>query len=1273
MRKLLPVLLISFSNMMAVAQQIPERIRFEHLTVADGLPEISVLSMLQDHLGYIWLGTQNGLVRYDGNKMTTFQYNPRNPNSLKGKQVRALHEDANGDIWIGSENLFRFERSTQRFIEYPNTNRSGKSEEAFIDFMHQDNQGNIWTIIDGHLDNKLLLERYNPKSGTWTSYGNDRGKNKDFGAIGTLFDYFYRCFAEDKTGKIWITTVSDSESTLLSYDSKSDRFVRFNLNASQAIEKDFKKVDKLLFDKDGQLYILSMDFKGMFLLNTESGKIRQFKYDPANNNSISSDTIYSIYQDRIGLIWLSTAQGIDRYDPAKDSFIHYPTNTIKPISANAGFTFFQCEAPNGNLWFVTDFTNLTCYDRKSDTFIRYVNDPKQEDGILASAIYTCLVDKSGLLWAGTFGGYGLNKETRLSKFNFINPNPSDTDRTKDATVNAIYEAPSEPGIIWYGTSKGLERWDKKTGVYTHYRHDKKKNNSLNEGWVSSIAEDNKGRFWVGTSNGLNLMDRKKGTFIHFKNDTANVNSLIYQNIRYLKPVSDGKLWIGTSGGVDVFDYDHNKFTHYLKADTTYTPELFDLLSRYTTPGRQVAAILHPGNNANKTVEFTIPQSTDLLATGLGEIDAVNSDDGWLEDASGKRIWEMNRYNSMNDGGDGTLRIRASMIHLNKGNYRLRYKSDPRYSYGDWARQPPYHPELWGIQLTKVNAGEADDFNNEAKKKYFNGLGDNAIFWITEDPDKIIRIGSNNGGVTEFDPASGKFTIHAKLFGGPYCVPGSNVKERNTTNRWVGDYEEGLLLLDNNGKVIKQFNIFNGMPSNTVFGIQEDAKGILWISTNNGLCRFDPVTEKFQHYNLRHGLQGLEFKKMSFCTTADGEMYFGGTKGVNSFYPDRIKTDTVVPPVLLTDLYINGKAATLGKDGQMSVHISIAREIELPYNQNDLTIYFTAINFNRGGESQFAYKLSPNDKDWILSGTVRQVRYTDISPGIYTFIVKAANADGVWNEKGTSITITIRPPWWKTWWAYVIYFIVITGSIWYYIKRREHVLKERQKVLEKTVEVRTADLVLEKKKSDDLLLNILPSEVAEELKTKGSADAKQFEEVTVMFTDFKGFTQISEKLSPTELVNEIDTCFKAFDNIITNHNIEKIKTIGDAYMCAGGLPVVNKTNTTDVVNAAIEIQQFMENHSQQRKSEGKEPFEIRIGIHTGPVVAGIVGVKKFAYDIWGDTVNIASRMESSGEAGKVNISGSVFALVKDKFNCIHRGKIEAKNKGEIDMYFVERPI
>ena len=211
----------------------------------------------------------------------------------------------------------------------------------------------------------------------------------------------------------------------------------------------------------------------------------------------------------------------------------------------------------------------------------------------------------------------------------------------------------------------------------------------------------------------------------------------------------------------------------------------------------------------------------------------------------------------------------------------------------------------------------------------------------------------------------------------------------------------------------------------------------------------------------------------------------------------------------------------------------------------------------------------------------------------------------------------------------------------------------------------------KKMSDELLLNILPSSIAEELKSKGNAESKLIDDVTVLFTDFKGFTQLSEQFTPQELVAEINECFSAFDQIMTKHNVEKIKTIGDSYMAAGGLPTSNKTHAQDVIHAALEIQQFMAGYKKAREEAGKLFFEIRIGIHSGPVVAGIVGIRKFAYDIWGDTVNTASRMESSGEVGKVNVSESTYNLTQDVFSFTYRGKIEAKGKGEISMYFAER--
>ncbi len=246
----------------------------------------------------------------------------------------------------------------------------------------------------------------------------------------------------------------------------------------------------------------------------------------------------------------------------------------------------------------------------------------------------------------------------------------------------------------------------------------------------------------------------------------------------------------------------------------------------------------------------------------------------------------------------------------------------------------------------------------------------------------------------------------------------------------------------------------------------------------------------------------------------------------------------------------------------------------------------------------------------------------------------------------------------------------------------HELLEANEMLEKKVIERTREIQkqkeeiekqkqiieTEKDKADNLLLNILPDEIAEELKLTGKARAQKYEEVTVLFSDFKDFTTISESCSAEDLVNELDHCFKAFDDIIERFGLEKIKTIGDAYMCAGGLPVPDRFNAHKMILAAIEMQKFLIKLNQEKTVNLLS--ELRIGIHTGPVIAGVVGKRKFAYDIWGDTVNIASRMESCGEAGKINISEATYQIIKSEFDCTSRGKIAAKGKGEMDMYFVE---
>ncbi len=271
----------------------------------------------------------------------------------------------------------------------------------------------------------------------------------------------------------------------------------------------------------------------------------------------------------------------------------------------------------------------------------------------------------------------------------------------------------------------------------------------------------------------------------------------------------------------------------------------------------------------------------------------------------------------------------------------------------------------------------------------------------------------------------------------------------------------------------------------------------------------------------------------------------------------------------------------------------------------------------------------------------------------------------------------------SWWFILALLLLIALGLYFFFKDRISRVKKQKDLLESQVKQRTIEIIKqkekverqkrlleeEKEKTEKLLLNILPREMADELKNKGKAKARKYRNATVMFTDFKGFTKHAEKYSPEGLVAELDSYFIKFDEIVNKHNVEKIKTIGDAYMCAGGVPIRNKSNAIDTVLAALEIQRAMQEIKQKKIEAGQDPWEIRIGLHSGNLIAGVVGIKRFAYDIWGDTVNVAAHMESSGEVGMVNISETTYEAIAEFFVTEYRGKVKAKNKGEIDMYFV----
>ncbi|GMT48540.1 MAG: hypothetical protein IEMM0008_0079 [bacterium] len=484
----------------------------------------------------------------------------------------------------------------------------------------------------------------------------------------------------------------------------------------------------------------------------------------------------------------------------------------------------------------------------------------------------------------------------------------------------------------------------------------------------------------------------------------------------------------------------------------------------------------------------------------------------------------------------------------------------------------------------------------------------------------------------------------------------DIHEDKNHNIWLGTNGGGLSKIAPDGKMTT-YTEDQGLTSNFVYRIRSSSTGMIWIATNKALEKFDG--KRFVSYNVNNGLNGNllgEFTPL-FIDSKDN-VWVGTTNGVTQIVAEKDVKNTIPPKLLLDKVILNKSLYTFHDDHK------------LDYDENNLTFHFLGLSFKNENGIRYDYRLKGYENEWQGLTSQPYIKLSNLPAGEYTLQAKAQNQDGVWNKEVVEIKFTISPPFWAETWFIVLCIIAFIVLVYMIHKWQVKRLEGRNQILEDKVDERTRELREEKDISDRLLLNVLPGTVAAEIKETGSAIPKSFEAITIMFTDFKGFTQIAEKLSAYELVKELELCFAYFDDVIRYHNVEKLKTIGDAYMCAGGLPTVNATHPIDTILAAVEIQEFMVAMRARNIAENKPLWELRLGIHTGPVMAGVVGKSKFLYDIWGDSVNLASRMESSGEPTKINISGQTYGLVKDFFQCEHRGQIPAKNKGLIDMHFVE---
>ena len=1014
-------------------------------------------------------------------------------------------------------------------------------------------------------------------------------------------------------------------------------------------------------DHSGLLWVGTIDglscFNGYEFVNYH-------KHDN-DSSSLSDNSINDLLIDKKGTLWIATNNGLNKYNRATNKFQRFLCSKEQNASEALMINSIAI-SPDSNLWLGTD-KGIRILNPTTNS----IRSPKVEDDsikiFIDEGIAGIYFDSHGIVWLGSSIRGGFRRVDLKTMRSLAFPDPNEKNSPTGFPVTEFFE--TKNGTVWLMTGNGLYSCNKELKSMVRYTR-KDVNDTLGH-IVTSFLEDQNGVLWVSLAGGppyytsIAKVNQDEGTIKVYPYVDNDDRGLAWSWATFIFQDKSGIYWVGTSRGLDKLDPLCQQFKLYQQ----YTNLKYSQYNNIYALVKDSSAIWL-GTDGKGLIEYNLQTKKFEIIKPLG----------FPEDLSIYCILQIEENNLL-------LGTPIGLYHYNKTKNECHLILDLPLPKGNGGSEisciiQASTDEIWvsfhggGFMLynlkTKKQIHYRNDESNPASlcsdQVNVMFIDSKGTLWVGTADGVNVFGGVSGKGLDRFNPETSTFTHFVHSDEDPTSLSNDNViciNEDKNGFLWVGTRTGGLNKFDTKTGKFKVYTTNEGMQSNFITAIEVDDSNKIWASSfTNGIACLNQETGELKLFDLSNGLQNLRFNRHGSFQSADGEIFFSGVSGFNSFYPLKLKFNQQAPTLLITGIKINN--APYFAD----TSIADVRQLELKYNQSELQFNFAALNFSQTGKNQYAYQLEGYDKNWSTPGLSRTAKYTNLDPGDYLFKVKACNNDGVWNETGVSIRITILPPWWKTWWAYIIYFCLISGSIWYYIKWRERVLKARQKVLEKTVQERTADLVAEKKKSDDLLLNILPEEVAEELKAKGSADAKQYQDVTVMFTDFKGFTQISEKLSPAELVAEIDFCFKAFDNIISKHTIEKIKTIGDSYMCAGGLPVINATNATDVVNAALEIQEFMRLHLKNRLDAGKEPFEIRIGIHTGPVVAGIVGLKKFAYDIWGDTVNIASRMESSGEAGKVNISGNTYTLVKDKFNCIHRGKIQAKNKGEIDMYFVE---
>ena len=809
------------------------------------------------------------------------------------------------------------------------------------------------------------------------------------------------------------------------------------------------------------IFCLLQDSRGFMWFGTEDGlnkydgyNFKIFRPVPGEPGSVSYNYIKALYEDDKGFLWVGTfGGGFDRFDKDSDQFSHFIFKVDDPNSLSNNYVNTLIGSQSGLLWIGTE-NGLNRFNSESGEFTRYYHISDDPHSLSSSRITWLYEDQSGELWVGT--DRGLNHwEEQTNRFLRINTTGSSPLNLSNDRITHIFE--DRLGDLWVGTEEGLNRIDPQRKHIQQYYADSSDPHSLSHNYIYSIYEDKYDVLWIGTLSGLNRLDRETGRFQRFFSEIYNPESLSNNEILSMYEDRSGVFWIGTHIGLNIFDQERKPFFHYQAKVDDLNSLNYDYVYSIWEDSSGVLWFGTYGGGLNKynreTGRFTHynhqPENPHSLSNDY--VRAI------YEDRTGV-LW----VGTFGGGLDRFDRDAERFSH-----YRHR-PDDPGSICSDFIRCI-LEDSLGILWIGTIEGLNAFDCNSQRFTSYkYNSddpssLSNNYIYALFEDHAGNLWIGTVEG-LNRYDRQQDCFTHFFHDRDNPGSLSNSEVLslyEDSQGHLWVGT-PVGLNKFNLENNIFNSYSISDGLPNEVIYSIIEDRRGNLWISTNKGISRFNPRTEEFKNYDVRDGLQSNEFSLGAHFSREDGEMFFGGIHGVTAFYPEEIKDNPYVPPVVLTDFQIFNRSVPIGphesgKNSVLKKSITETREIELSYNQNVISFEFAALHYASPEKNQYKYIMEGFDRDWNEVGNRRFATYTNLPYGDYTFRVLGSNNDGVWNEKGISLEIRVTPPFWQTLWFKVI--VILCGLLLVVVLHqvRTRNIRARNIELGERVEERTAAL------------------------------------------------------------------------------------------------------------------------------------------------------------------------------------------------------------------------